>query len=187
MISFSVRLVDEVGRRTCELLGIAGLIICNTVLSFLLSDLEIFGQTCSGFPLGKAGNYAVVVFIFLQTVCFSIGVNSVAWLITPELFRTNTRSKAVFMVTTVNWMANFLVSLGFDLIRDAICGWVFMIFVVFLSLSFVYFYLELPVLDGMSVNETATLFEERAKINRYSRIFKNWCIRDENEENATSS
>ena len=156
----------------CELTGIAGLIISNTVLAFLLSDVEIGQQTCTGIPQTKNGQYAVIGFLFLQTMSLAMGVDCVAWLITPELFRTDTRSKAAFMVTTVNSVTNFLVALSFDLIRELICGWVFLIFTGLLLIPFIYFYLELPVLDGKSVNEIVAYFETRAKINRYTWIFK---------------
>ena len=159
MTSFSVPLVDKLGRRRCELFGLAGLIICNTVLAFLLSDLSTDGQTCFGFPLNNAAKNTVLVFIFLHSLCFSVGVNTVAWLLTPELFRTNTRPKALFIVTTFFWVANFLVSFGFDLIQNAICGWVFMLFSGLLLAFFLYFWFKLPVLDGKPVNEIAQMFE----------------------------
>ena len=156
----------------CELTGIAGLIISNTILAFLLSDVEVGGQACRGIPLTSNGQYVVVVALFMQSMSVSIGVNCVAWLITPEVFRTNARAKAAAIVTSVNSVTNFLVALGFDLIREVICGWVFLIFAGILLIPFVYFYLELPVLDGKSINENVAFFENRAKLQRYRCMFK---------------
>ena len=139
MTSLSVPSLEKLGRRKCELIGIAGLIVCNTVLAFLLSDLQTSGQSCFGLPLTAQGKYFVLAFLFLHTICFSVGVNTVAWLITAELFRTNARPKAFFISTTGFWISNFLVSLGFYLIQNAICGWVFLTFSVLLLIFFIYF------------------------------------------------
>ena len=166
----------------CELTGITGLIISNTILALLSSDIEIGKQECVGLPLTTNGYYVLVVALFLQSMSVSIGVNCVAWLITPELFRTNARAKASAIITTVNSVTSFLVALGFDLIREVICGWVFLIFAGILLIPLIYFYLELPVLDGRSVNDIVVFFENRAKTNRYT-----WMINSGNNKTGTPS
>ena len=157
--TFAVFLIDKVGRRTCLLVSLSGLIICNTLLAFLLSSLSTAAQLCAGISIGKFGQILTLVFIFAQSVTFCVGVSSAAIIITPELFRTNARPKASFMATSLFWTIYFLISLGFDVIQKVICGWVFLIFSASLLILFIYFWFNLPLLDGKSVNEIASYFE----------------------------
>ena len=161
--AISLPFLDKVGRRKFQLLSITGLIFCNTTLAFLLSDVATDEQSCYGVQFGKAGNYAALIVIYLQSISVSPGVNVIAWMITPELFRTNARLKAAFLVSTVYWVTNFLVSIGFNLIQNIICGWVFLVFATCQVFFFIYFWFEFPVLDGKSVNEIAAMFEKEAE------------------------
>ena len=156
----SILYIDKIGRRACQLLSLAALILCNTVLAFLLSDVSTEGQKCHGFPVSKASNHTAVVFIFLHNAAVSFGVSQIAWIISPELFRTNARYKAMFAITTVYWISNFLVAFSFDYIQTIICGWVFMIFTAFLVFFFIYFWFEFPIFDGKTTDDVATMFEQ---------------------------
>ena len=87
MVFTGFLLLFQIGRRRCELFSILGLIASNTALAFLLSNLSTGGQVCYGIPVGQKGNFAALVFIFLQSIWFSFGVNTIPWIVTPELFR----------------------------------------------------------------------------------------------------
>ena len=158
--AFSMPVLDKGGRRKCELYSIAGLILCNTLLAFLLSDVATGQQTCHGFNLGMFGKYATLVVIFLHAVAASPGVNIVGWMLPPELFRTNVRPKALFLTSSVYWAGSFLNSIGFDLLQNLLCGWVFLIFAFYQAFIIIYYYFKFPVIDGKSVDEIASSFEE---------------------------
>lgn len=51
------------------------------------------------------------------TIFFSIGPGPIAWLITSELFKSDSRGKASSMAMLVNYFSNFAVALVFPYIE----------------------------------------------------------------------
>ena len=159
--TLAVLLVDKLGRKKCLLTSLVCLISCNTILGFLLSDVSTYGQSCNGIPNGPGAKIATLVTFFVHSMAIAFGVNSTSWIITPELFRTNARPKALFMATTLYWTENFMIALLFDYIEKTICGWVFLIFSAMLLLFFLYMFFKMPALDKKPVHEIALGFEKR--------------------------
>ena len=83
--------------------------VCMFISAFLLSDLEIDdSQACHGIKIsGSFANYSLIGLLLLYIAFFGIGPAAVPWLITPELFNGNSRSRGVSLVTTINWLCNF--------------------------------------------------------------------------------
>jgi len=161
--TLSIFTVDRLGRRISHILGLSGMAVCALVVGLLLSGLEIGDQTCHGITVGDAGHYTAIVFIFISIAFFSIGPGAIPWLIIPELFTSSPRPKAASIANTVNWMCNFAIALGFDPIRDAICGWVFLIFFALLVFFVTYFMFRLPEIKGKSVNEIVQMFADKKR------------------------
>ena len=49
-------------------------------------------------------------------ISFSIGPGSIPWLITAELFASDSRGKATSVAVLVNWLSNFIVTTSIPLI-----------------------------------------------------------------------
>ena len=151
--------LDRWGRRNWELLSIAGITLCCVSLAFLLSNLETDNQTCYGISTGIIGGYTTLAVIFIHSFFAALGVNTLVWVLPSELFRTNARPKALFLSSTVYWFGSFANSFGFEILQNLLCGWVFLIFAFFLIFMFFYFWKKLPVIDGKTTDQIATMFE----------------------------
>lgn len=58
-------------------------------------------------------SYLAVVSTLSFVVFFAVGPGSIPWMITAELFSQGPRPAAMSIAVLVNWMANFLVGIGF--------------------------------------------------------------------------
>ncbi|XP_063721251.1 solute carrier family 2, facilitated glucose transporter member 1-like isoform X2 [Symsagittifera roscoffensis] len=148
--ALSVFLVDRIGRKRSHLIGLSGMAVCMFISAFLLSDLEIDdSQACHGIKIsGSFANYSLIGLLLLYIAFFGIGPAAVPWLITPELFNGNSRSRGVSLVTTINWLCNFTVVFGFLPLQNLICGWVFLIFFILTVCCIVFLYFKLPEVRG---------------------------------------
>ena len=50
-------------------------------------------------------------------VFFAVGPGSIPWMITAELFSQGPRPSAMAIAVLVNWMANFVVGIGFPSLK----------------------------------------------------------------------
>ena len=161
--AISIFTVDRLGRRASHLIGLSGMAVCSLVIGVLLSGLVIDDdQTCHGVDPTDAEKYVAIALIIVFVAFFSIGPGAIPWLITPELFTSSPRPKAMAIANTINWLCNFAIALGFDPIRKALCGWVFMIFFVLLALFIFYLYFRLPNVEGKTVSEIVQLFVDQS-------------------------
>ena len=151
--------IDWIGRRASHLIGLVGMAIAALSVGLLLSDLPTSkGQVCHGIDVSNVGVYIAIVFIFVYIISVSIGPGPIPWLITPELFSSGSRAKALSIANTVNWLCNFSIALGFPPLIEALCGWVFMIFFGFLVFFTTFLYFKLPEVKGKAVNEIVHMF-----------------------------
>lgn len=58
-------------------------------------------------------SYLSVVSTLSFVVFFAVGPGSIPWMITAELFSQGPRPAAMSLAVLVNWLANFLVGIGF--------------------------------------------------------------------------
>lgn len=58
-------------------------------------------------------SYLSVVATLGFVVFFAVGPGSIPWMITAELFSQGPRPSAMAIAVLVNWMANFVVGIGF--------------------------------------------------------------------------
>lgn len=65
-------------------------------------------------------SYLSVVSTLSFVVFFAVGPGSIPWMITAELFSQGPRPAAMSIAVLVNWMANFVVGIGFPSMK--VCG-----------------------------------------------------------------
>ena len=111
----SLYLVDRVGRRPLLLGSLLGMAVAIGLLGVA------FALTLS--PL------LMLVFMMLYIVAFGIGMGPVFWVMLGELFLPDQRARGSSVGATVNWLANFVVSLLFlpliDAMGQAPTFWIF--------------------------------------------------------------
>ncbi|CAF0739741.1 unnamed protein product [Brachionus calyciflorus] len=111
--------IDSKGRRILLLSGMIGM----SASCFVLAITRIFAESVSWFKI-LAVVAAVVYIIF-----YSLGPGPIPLLVTAELFDTESRGKAVSIAVFLNWFFNFLVTITFPTIDNAIKGYSFIIYV----------------------------------------------------------
>lgn len=62
-------------------------------------------------------SYLSVVSTLMFVVFFAVGPGSIPWMITAELFSQGPRPSAMAIAVLVNWMANFVVGIGFPSLK----------------------------------------------------------------------
>jgi sugar porter (SP) family MFS transporter len=99
MTVVSLRLIDRLGRRPLLLASLGGMLV-----SLVLLGLAFVGDLSSVITL---------VCMLLYIMAFAIGMGPVFWVLLGEIFPPHERAEGSSAGSTVNWMANFAVSLMF--------------------------------------------------------------------------
>jgi sugar porter (SP) family MFS transporter len=143
MTLVAIRLIDRVGRRPLLLCGTAGMAVALVVLA-----LSFLG----GSHLSGALAILAIVALLVYTGSFAIGLGPVFWLLISEIYPVKIRGKAMSVATMANWGANFVVTITFLTLLDAIHGsGTFFLFATLTVLAWVYFNLRVPETKGRSL------------------------------------
>ncbi|KAL0832283.1 hypothetical protein ABMA28_001728 [Loxostege sticticalis] len=148
MALVSIPLIDRLGRRTLQLVGLGGM----TVFSILMT-VALFTKANSTMSI------FAVIFTFLYVAFFGVGPSSIPWMILSELFNQGARSAAVSVGALVNWFANFVVGLTFIPMSDALGDYVFLPYTALLILFFIFTYFKLPETKNKTIEEVTALFK----------------------------
>jgi SP family galactose:H+ symporter-like MFS transporter len=102
----SMRLIDRLGRRALLLISLVGMLVSLAALglSFVASLSPV----------------VTLLFILLYIVAFAIGMGPVFWILLGEIFPPEARAAGASAGSNANWTSNFLVSLVFLPIINAI-------------------------------------------------------------------
>jgi sugar porter (SP) family MFS transporter len=145
MTVVAVWLLDRVGRRPLLLTGTAGMALgmAITALSFL------GGEHLTG---GLA--IVAVLGLLVYTGSFAIGLGPVFWLLIAEIYPLRIRGAAMSVASMANWAANFLVTVTFLTLLNAISGvGVFFLFGFLTLIALGYFWRKVPETKGRSLQE----------------------------------
>ncbi len=146
----AVWLIDRVGRKPLLFVGLIGMIVALFVLGLV-------------FALGAAGSTLLGV---LATLClalyiasFAISLGPVFWLMISEIYPLNIRGKAMSVASLCNWGSNFIVSLTFLLLVNALgqTG-TFWIYAAIGILAWIFIYFLVPETKGRSLEEIEASF-----------------------------
>ena len=107
----------------------------------------------------QADGIFALIFLIAYLATFAPGMGPMPWTINSEIFPQNFRSTGVGITTMCNWVVNFLVSLTFLDLVDALTSYgAFWFYAGCGVLSFVFFYFMLPETKGLALEEIAVLF-----------------------------
>jgi sugar porter (SP) family MFS transporter len=166
MTIVAVWLLDRVGRRPLLLSGTAGMAVgmAITACSFL-----------GGEHLHGALAVVAVVGLLVYTGSFAIGLGPVFWLLIAEIYPLRIRGAAMSVATMANWGANFVVTVSFLTLLNAIDGvGVFFLFGFLTLVALAYFWRKVPETKGRSLHEierqlTGSAAELPGRVSRLDR------------------
>jgi MFS transporter, SP family, galactose:H+ symporter len=149
----AIRLLDKAGRRTMLMIGVSGMVV---------SLIALGGAFVGG---GGSTVASVVAILSLMgfVASFAISLGPIFWLLNAEIYPLGVRSKAAGLGTMANWTFNFIVSLTFLLLIEALgragAFWFYAAIGV-VTLWFCWKYV--PETKGKRLEEIEAEFEARA-------------------------
>ncbi|XP_057319701.1 glucose transporter type 1 isoform X6 [Microplitis mediator] len=170
MTLVSIPLMDRTGRRTLHLYGLGGMFIFSIfiTISFLIKEFFNYVQEMIGWM-----SYLSVVSTLSFVVFFAVGPGSIPWMITAELFSQGPRPAAMSIAVLVNWMANFVVGIGFPSMMICLDNYTFLPFSAFLAVFWIFTYKKVPETKNKTFEEILALFRhnhDRSSL-RDSRLY----------------
>jgi sugar porter (SP) family MFS transporter len=110
MTVLALRLLDRTGRRTLLIGGVSGMIV----------SLIALGAAFLGGGGGTGSSIVAVGSLMAYVAAFAVSLGPIFWLMNAEIYPLNVRSKAAAVGTMANWLFNFIVSLTFLVLIDAL-------------------------------------------------------------------
>ena len=147
----AVWLMDRVGRRPLLLIGTTGMLIglVTVACAFLGGD----------HLTGSAAIVAIVGLMFFQG-SFAIGLGPVFWLLIAEIYPLKVRGTAMGVATIANWGADFIVTISFLTLLNAISGvGTFLLFAFLTLVALIYFRIKVPETKGRSLQQIESELE----------------------------
>ncbi len=152
MTIVAIRLLDRVGRRPLLLAGTGGM----AVGMFVVGMTFVIG----GSKLHGAGALVAVAGLLLYTGSFAVGLGPVFWLLIAEIYPSQIRGPAMSIATLANWAANFVVTVSFLTLLNAIGGaGVFLLFTALSLLGLAYMAKRVPETRDLSLAEIQVQIE----------------------------
>ncbi|XP_049829685.1 glucose transporter type 1 isoform X4 [Schistocerca gregaria] len=155
MTLVSIPLMDRTGRRTLHLYGLGGMFIFSIFITISFLIKEFFGYVQE---MIDWMSYLSVVSTLSFVVFFAVGPGSIPWMITAELFSQGPRPAAMSIAVLINWIANFLVGIGFPSMQNALENYTFLPFSVFLAIFWTFTYKKVPETKNKTFEEILALF-----------------------------
>ena len=152
MTVVAIRLLDRAGRRPLLLWGTA-------LMCLALCSLAVVFMAGAG---GDLGSIVAIGSLMLYVGAFAISLGPIFWLLNAELYPLNIRSKAASVGTMANWTFNFIVSLTFLLLIDALGqSGAFFFYAAICALTFVFCKALVPETKGKRLEDITAIFQER--------------------------
>jgi len=151
----AIRLLDKAGRRTMLMIGVTGMVI----------SLVALGGAFVGGGGSTVASVVAILSLMAFVASFAISLGPIFWLLNAEIYPLGVRSKAAGLGTMANWTFNFIVSLTFLLLIEALgragAFW-FYAAIGLLTLWFCWKYV--PETKGKPLEEIEAEFEARAGV-----------------------
>jgi hypothetical protein len=111
---------------------------------------------------GTAGSVIAVAALMGYVAAFAISLGPIFWLLNAELYDLPIRSKAAAVGTMANWTFNFIVSLTFLLLIDALGrSGAFFFYAAICLLTFFFCRALVPETKGKALEDIQEVFRER--------------------------
>lgn len=110
MTVVALRLLDRAGRRTLLMIGVSGMSL----------SLFALGGAFVGGGGSTLSSVVAIASLMLYVASFAVSLGPIFWLLNAEIYPLGVRSKAAGVGTMANWTFNFIVSLTFLLLIEAL-------------------------------------------------------------------
>ncbi|MFH8568082.1 sugar porter family MFS transporter [Streptomyces sp. NPDC017993] len=144
-------LLGRFGRRPMLLTGQLGVTASLVLIAVCLMVL----------PQSTARSYLVLAFMLTFLLFMQGCVATVFWLMLSEIFPLRLRGFAMGTAVFGTWMANFVVTLTFPPLMDAIGGVTFLIFAAVNVVTYVFYLRAVPETRGRSMEELESHFRRQ--------------------------
>jgi hypothetical protein len=151
--SFTVSMVDRLGRKTLLKAGIVVMCVATLLLS-----LSFWGyhadDTDESSSFGSAARMLILISMFAYIAGYQLSYGPVTWLIVSEVFPIEKRGEATAFLVELNYCLNFLVQFLVPTIQSCI-GWgpTFGIFGTILAVSVHFVDTYVPETTGMTLED----------------------------------
>ncbi|HEX6205712.1 MAG TPA: sugar porter family MFS transporter [Solirubrobacterales bacterium] len=154
MTVVALRLLDRAGRRTLLMIGVSGMVVSLFALGLAF---EVGGG-------GTFGSALAIASLMTYVASFAISLGPIFWLLNAEIYPLSVRSKAAGIGTMANWTFNFIVSLTFLLLIEALGqSGAFWFYGGVGVLTLVFCWKLVPETKGKPLEEIQAYFEARVK------------------------
>jgi MFS family permease len=154
MTLVAIRLLDRVGRRTLLIGGTCGMAVALAVIAI---TFQVGGSHLAG-----TAAIVTIVFLFFYTGSFAIGLGPVFWLLISEIYPVRVRAPAMSVATFANWAANFVVTISFLTLLNAMTdAGTFFLFTFLTLVAAVYFWRRVPETKGLRLEHIGAQIEGR--------------------------
>jgi len=110
MTVVALRLLDRAGRRTLLMIGVSGMSL----------SLFALGGAFVGGGGSTLSSVVAIASLMVYVASFAVSLGPIFWLLNAEIYPLGVRSKAAGVGTMANWTFNFIVSLTFLLLIEAL-------------------------------------------------------------------
>lgn len=154
MTVVALRLLDRAGRRTLLMIGVSGMVV----------SLFALGGAFAGGGGSTLDSAIAIGSLMLYVASFAISLGPIFWLLNAEIYPLGVRSKAAGVGTMANWTFNFIVSLTFLLLIEALgrsgAFWLYGCIGVF---TLVFCWKLVPETKGKRLEDIQAYFQERVE------------------------
>jgi sugar porter (SP) family MFS transporter len=105
-----ILLVDRVGRKPLLYVGVTGMAVALFALSYAFSHATV----------GSSLGIIAIVCLMIYIACFAISLGAIAWILVAEVFPLRVRGRGVAAATLGSGISNFIVSITFLSLIEAI-------------------------------------------------------------------
>jgi sugar porter (SP) family MFS transporter len=153
MTVVALRLLDRAGRRTLLMVGVSGMVV----------SLFALGAAFVGGGGGTLSSVVAIASLMTYVASFAISLGPIFWLLNAEIYPLSVRSKAAGVGTMANWTFNFIVSLTFLLLIEALGrSGAFWFYGAIGILTLVFCWKLVPETKGKRLEDIQAYFEARA-------------------------
>jgi len=142
----AIALVDRAGRRPLLVAGLIGMVA---------SLFALAAASRMGAATGWLG-VTTVACVGIYIVCFAFSLGPITWIMIAEIFPNRIRARAASLSTAANWLANFVVSLTFPILRESLgSSLTFALYGVFGIVAIGFVLRRVPETRGKSLEQIA--------------------------------
>ncbi len=159
----AIALVDRVGRRPLLLIGSAGMTISLAAMALAFANsVTVDGEVSLPGGWGPIALVAANLFV----VFFGFSWGPLVWVLLGEIFPNRIRARALGLAAAAQWIANFLITVSFPALSDFSLLFTYGMYALFAALSFLFVFFKVPETNGMSLEESETLFPAKGSAKR---------------------